>query len=447
MEHNNLNFAENRPISMMDPTNPVQIAAFGRDRSPHETGKIQFKPLQNRPNSIPTSPLETEGLEPGMATEILVSTSPDALIEEWQAFEQRHFGNQLQSLWCSAWYQSQINNPSRSPYILHGRDRDGDLLIVLALEQVRKGPLTYLVRPGNHHNGYYGGSFAPSLQQWISRGHGEEFWAMVFAKIGGIDALFIEGFSTDHFGINHPLSHLPKIEATHSAMRMQIETDWKAQYERSCNSKVRSNDRRCERRLQESGSLSYQVATDRETKLEFLRVMLKQKAQQFDALDISNPYQSPQVVHFYEQLLMQEDDDSHPAVFVSALHLDDEILAVNFGLIDGGILHGLITSMTVGATKRFAPGRLLLLKTNQALSDQNIKFHDFGIGEFIYKEAWCDQAIKRQHILTNLSARGLLFTSAVKLVESLRQFAENRPGLKKHLHAVRRRLNNRTAKD
>ena len=41
MEHNNLNFAENRPISMMDPTNPVQIAAFGRDRSPHETGKIQ----------------------------------------------------------------------------------------------------------------------------------------------------------------------------------------------------------------------------------------------------------------------------------------------------------------------------------------------------------------------------------------------------------------------
>ena len=164
-------------------------------------------------------------------------------------------------------------------------------------------------------------------------GDGRAFWKMVFAALENVDAVELEGFSLIRHDRNHPFAALPLTAAAHGSMQMAIQPDWQAQYQSMFDGKTRGNDRRVERRLHERGELKHRVASAESERLSLLETMLQQKAEQFDLLKITNPYQVPEIVAFYRNLIFHDSKHEVSSLYVSAMLLDERPLAVNFGIV------------------------------------------------------------------------------------------------------------------
>ncbi|MGI9366388.1 MAG: GNAT family N-acetyltransferase [Rhizobiaceae bacterium] len=376
--------------------------------------------------------------EPVTGLNLLVSieTDPEAIQQEWVNFENRLGVCHSVSCWSLAWYSARSHCDCASPYIVVGRSNAGELLFVLPLEMIHLRQLKVLMSPGAGQSTYFTGLFSQSIKNWMQEGKSDEFWSQVFEKIRQVDALFVDGFSRGKFGASDPLYHLPFINAAHTAMEMAITADWPKQYEQMFSKKARANDRRCERRLREIGTLNHKVSQELSERQFLLEAMFRQKSEQFASQRMKDPYHDPEIRSFYNQLVKLDAEQDESVLYISALYLDDDPIAINFGVLENGELQGLITSMTIGELKRFAPGRLLLAKTNAYLSDHGIFVHDFGMGEFAYKVEWCDRKIERQHVAQHFTKAGSAYLIVRRLKESIRSHLNDHPALKQMLKTI-----------
>lgn len=371
--------------------------------------------------------------------EVSVIKEPGSFEQNWLQFEQRLNAGHANSNWALAWYAAHRQQGGASAYILVGRNAQGEVRFVLPLELANVGPANVLLSPGAGHATYADGLFDHDILDLFHRGKGDQFWNTVFDSLDNIDAMALEGFSLRREGSVHPFAYLPLVGAAHGSMQMEIEPDWPNQYQSMFDSKARGNDRRVERRLKEQGLLDYRVATAMAERLHLLEIMLEQKAKQFELLQITNPYQSPEVVAFYRNLIIQDANHATTSLFISSVLLDEQPLAVNFGILNRDELQGLITSMTVGEHRRLSPGRLLMIKTNEHLSSIGVGQHDFGMGEFSYKTEWCDQDIDRHHVLVAFSMKGHAYVMAQRAKQSLKSTLNNHIALKRVLKRLRHR--------
>jgi len=89
-------------------------------------------------------------------------------------------------------------------------------------------------------------------------------------------------------------------------------------------------------------------------------------------------------------------------------------------MIQATEFHGLIMSMQEGPLARFSPGRILLHRTLQHLSQIGIRKIDFGVGEAGYKEEWVDAEITRHQVLAPLGLKGRVLVIGIKLASAIK---------------------------
>ena len=367
---------------------------------------------------------------------VTVHSAPNEIATDWQAFEQALTAGRAISTWCLAWYKAHTRTKRVSPFIVVGRNTSGDLEFVLPLEQRCLGPLKVLVAPGAGHTTYYAGVYSERVLDMFKNDEGTDFWEHVLNCIGKVDAILIEGFSVDKFGPHHPLALLPHTEAAHGSMRMDISSNWAAQYEKMITPKLKADDRRCAKRLSELGELKHYIARTRGQRHALLDVLLQQKATQFAAMNVVDPFKSDEIIAFYRELIDIDADQPETSLYFSALTLDGAPLAANFGLLEEGEMCGLITSMTDANERRFSPGRLLLGYTNNHLSDIGAKGHDFGMGMLPYKSVWCQRNIRRLHVQIGFSLIGKLYLWQKHSVQLLKNWLKTHDGVKRTLKRI-----------
>ncbi|MEP1206254.1 MAG: GNAT family N-acetyltransferase [Rhizobiaceae bacterium] len=378
--------------------------------------------------------LDFAGLEPEL--DIAVFDQPSAIEQDWLTMENDLGLGHVCSNWCLAWYQAHQDNVTISPFIIVGRNKQGGLEFLLPLELRHIGPMKVLVAPGAGHTTYYCGIYSQAILQLFRRGHGNGFWSRVLRNIGKIDALSIEGFSIDKFGPHHPLALLPQYPAAHSSMQMDISDDWAGQYEQRISPKLKADDRRCLKRLEELGEVDHVVAHTVEQRQQLLVHLLAQKASQFAAMNVVDPFRPEEVVEFYRNLIETDAGREESSLYISALTLNGVPLALNLGLLDDGECHGLITSMTDAQERRFSPGRLLLSRTNEYLSSIKIRTHDFGMGLLPYKSVWCHRELKRSHIQLSFSLMGRFYVWQQQSIQLFKTWLKAHAGIKRRLSAV-----------
>ena len=378
--------------------------------------------------------LDIAGLEPEL--DIAVINEPSAIEQEWLTLENDLGAGHACSNWCIAWYRAHQDIAHSTPFIVVGRSKQGGIEFLLPLEMRRIGPLKVLVAPGAGHTTYYSGLYSQSILQLFRRGHGNGFWSLVLRNIGTIDALSIEGFSIDKFGPLHPLASLPLYPAAHSSMQMDISGDWPVQYEQMISPKLKADDRRCLKRLEELGKVEHLVAHTVEQRQELLVHLLSQKSAQFEDMNVVDPFRPAEVAEFYRKLIETDAVQNETSLYISALTLNGIPLALNLGLLDDGECHGLITSMTNGQERRFSPGRLLLSRTNEYLSSIKIRTHDFGMGMLPYKSVWCHRELKRSHIQVSFSLTGRIYVLQQQSIQLLKAWLKSHASIKRKLSAV-----------
>ena len=346
---------------------------------------------------------------------ITVFSSPEEAEADWiflESFASVPFADRA---WSQTWYRGHADDPDVQPVLVGGRDQDGKPLFLLPLVCEWRGPFKVLAWAGATHSAYHCGLFTPECRRQVTSANAKAFWKKVFAKLKGYDALVAFGLPSFEIATNNPLSKLFMQECCSSSNRMLLQEDWDELYLAKTKSKSRNRDRRRERQLAECGTVHYNVAETSEERQKLLAALIAQKSERFEEQGVANFFEDSSIRAFYEEIIESENWDESRSVFLSAVEVDGEPIAVNLGIIQESTFHGMVLSMSGGEFERLSPGRILLVRTMEHLCRKGLKVLDFGVGADQYKDSWCDEAIDRANVLVPLNTKGQLYISGLKL--------------------------------
>jgi CelD/BcsL family acetyltransferase involved in cellulose biosynthesis len=181
----------------------------------------------------------------------------------------------------------------------------------------------------------------------------------------------------------------------------------------------RRTNRRYRRRLEERGKLTFEIAKTPEQFDTFLDALIRQKIRHHrETLTIAGFDQSGYrnfVTEMTHCLFMAS------TVHLSALKLDDTIIAAHWGYVVGTRFYYLIPSHEAGAWRRFAPGHLLTEQLFAWSFAQGIEVFDFGVGDEDYKFEHCDVVIPLHVTTISVTFKGVAYSVALNLTEKLRR--------------------------
>ncbi len=347
---------------------------------------------------------------------IATASRPEAVAAEWKQLEASAAVPFASYAWARAWYRSRQYDRDARPLIVLGRAVNGDPMFLLPLVRERRGPFTVLAWPGGKHAAYHGGLFSPECRALVTPQNARQFWDRVRAVLPPSDALAAYGLPAFEIERGNPLGYLPLFNSGCTAYRTALSPDWPTLYSARASAKMRSNDRRCERRLAEHGAVRFHVAQTQAERRRLLDSLIAQKSARFAQLGVPNFFEDPSILGFYQRLADCDDWQGAQSLYLSALELDDVPIAVNLGITQGTCFYGMVLSMAIGEAERFGPGRILLRRSMEHLCGEGFTHYDFGVGEDSYKHLWCEEAIERPDVLVAFNPKGWAFILGLKLL-------------------------------
>ena len=106
---------------------------------------------------------------------------------------------------------------------------------------------------------------------------------------------------------------------------------------------------------------------------------------------------------------------------LSCLSLNDEIIAIHWGIIYKSRFYYLLLSMKEENFKRYSPGRLLISSLIEYSIARKLKFFDFTLGDEMYKKSWSNrESLLYNHIHLN-SFNGFYLFLLIKFKLFLKQ--------------------------
>lgn len=350
--------------------------------------------------------------------QISVHTDPGSLKAEWLALEAHASDPFCGYAWCNAWYETMPRNQGQRPYIIAGRNAQGKLVLLLPLVLEKQMSIKVLSRPARDLAGDYGGILDPELRTNLGEQGLQQIWKSITKKLRGIHLLILNGVTQRP---SNALVHLPHLQASAPAFSLPLESDWEAQYDKLFNTKMKRNDRRSVKRIHEAGQVKYDRPLAPEDQQTLLAHLLEQKRRQIEAVGEDHHLSRPEVQAFYKKLPQAFAQSSAFDLALTGLSLNDEPIATSCGIMAKDSYFGLFMAMDAGPARKFSPGRLLLLEINRHLCEQGIKLHEFGNGEYKYKESWNCVRDERLTITAPTSMLGSLMAPiARRLLEKRR---------------------------
>jgi CelD/BcsL family acetyltransferase involved in cellulose biosynthesis len=102
------------------------------------------------------------------------------------------------------------------------------------------------------------------------------------------------------------------------------------------------------------------------------------------------------------------------SIHLSALKLDEQILAANWGFVFAGRFYGLMAGYD-RTWKRYAPGRLLSEYLIRWAAEEGLALLDFGVGDEPYKLSYCDVHWPLSDAMLPAKLKGQAFAWALNL--------------------------------
>jgi CelD/BcsL family acetyltransferase involved in cellulose biosynthesis len=174
-----------------------------------------------------------------------------------------------------------------------------------------------------------------------------------------------------------------------------------------------ADSRRRRRKLDKLGTVRIAIAETEGERERFLDAMMRMKRRKYIETKGHDAFDAPGTEAYYREATRKL--GASGPVQLSALTLDDRILAVHWGYISGDRFYHLMPAHEGGEWRAYAPGRLLNEWLLEWSIDRGLKFLDFGIGDEPYKFDYCDQHISLRDAFLPQTMTGQLFAAAQKL--------------------------------
>ena len=247
----------------------------------------------------------------------------------------------------------------------------------------------------------------------------ESLWGEVLSALPNFDILNLSKQIPELNSRENPFLNIyPSNEIMHSYQSV-FDNGW-SEFQAGIPKKVLADSVRQRKRLAEHGNLKFNFFDSDEQCPDLLEQLFSFKQQRYVQMGVKNFLESKDHQDFYSKLPLIL--DSKTKVHRSSLTLDDEVIALHWGVTYLKTFYYLMPAHNTGKWSKYSPGKLLLEDLLKWSHDNQFTIFDFTGGEEPYKKIWSNRSFLLYESTHAFSIRGkiyLYFLDAARAVKKI----------------------------
>jgi CelD/BcsL family acetyltransferase involved in cellulose biosynthesis len=288
------------------------------------------------------------------------------------------------------------------PFFVAILDREDHPLALLPLSIETHHEMRFLTFLSGYLSDYNAPILYPAVRNW----HNNEaslVWRSLLAVLPPFDIAIFDK-QPDRVGeLRNPLVHLgamPFPSSGHATTLLGTWDDFAA-----TRIPHYKDSQRQRRRLGELGQIKFEIARTIPQRDTFMAALIRQKTRRLLEMSVSTTKFNDAGNRNFLLEATRRFFLSGP-VHLSALKLDDTIIAAHWGYSTASRFYYLVPSYESGTWRRYSPGRLLLEHLLQWSFSEGIRVFDFGIGDEKYKGYYEDTLMPLHVIMLPVTEKG-----------------------------------------
>lgn len=369
---------------------------------------------------------------------IRVHTSFEQAEPRWRLAQEQCASYGFQAYdWMAAWYKNLGERQGWEVLLVELTDADDRTLMLLPLGRRRQ----YGLRIAGFLGGEVTDYNAPLLRSDFDVSAFAALWPLIVRLLGGVDVFRARRMPLHVEGVANPLAALAGMQHTEQAHVATLTSSFE-EFQKQRSAKVFADTRRQLRRLGELGAVQLLIDTSPPQRAQVVDAMARQKARRWHETGSRDLFAEDGYLSFYQDLAAQGLGGG--AVVVSALYVDEHLVATHWGIRYGKRFYWLMPGYEDGEWGRYSVGRILLDAVVRDCIAQGLALFDLTVGDEAYKQQWADHILPLYAGQQGHSLRGKL---AVMLDRTYRRLRERARANQTLRSLVRRLRGRRTAAD
>jgi CelD/BcsL family acetyltransferase involved in cellulose biosynthesis len=369
---------------------------------------------------------------------IRVHTSFEQAEPRWRAAQDDCACYGFQSYdWLATWYKTLGERQGWEVLLVELTDADDRTLMLLPLGRRRQ----YGLRIGGFLGGEVTDYNAPLLRADFDASAFAVLWPVIVRLLGGVDVFRARRMPLHVEGVANPVAVLAGMQHTEQAHVATLTASFE-EFQKQRSAKVFADTRRQLRRLGELGTVQLLTDTSGLQRAHVIEAMARQKARRWHETGSRDLFAEDGYLAFYQDLAAQGLGGG--AVVVSALYVDEHLVATHWGIRYGKRFYWLMPGYEDGEWGRYSVGRILLDAVVRDCIAQGLALFDLTVGDEAYKQQWADHILPLYAGQQGHSLRGKLAVTLDRTYRRLRERARANQALRT---LVRRLRGQRTAAD
>jgi len=216
-----------------------------------------------------------------------------------------------------------------------------------------------------------------------------KIWLAIKEKLENIDLIKLENQPLLIGNQLNPFIPLSKDSLITRAYCASLPKDWSDFIQIEPRKKITSDSLRQQKRLNNSGLLTINIVDNENEIKNILDELIKQKEFQYHQSGAFNIFSKTGYRKFYLDTCIELIPKG--IVQLSAIRIDQEIIACHWGLIYQNRYYFLMPSYRRDEWAKYSPGRILMEYLIKWAIENQIKEFDFTVGNEPYKKSWSTQ--------------------------------------------------------
>ncbi|GEP10511.1 GNAT family N-acetyltransferase [Methylobacterium gnaphalii] len=239
-------------------------------------------------------------------------------------------------------------------------------------------------------------------------------WQRIRSALPGFDVALLDKMPVEIGGQANPLMHLGAEAMPVSGHVMSLSG---SREELEARIPVSKRHQRYMRQLTKDQSVALEVAETAERARVFLDDMIENKTRKFHETRVPG-FEVPGKRAFYDEATRRLPNLA--PIHLSAVRAGETVVASHWGLIFGDRFYFLMTAYAGGEWRKYSPGRILNDELIRWCHANGYRWFDFGIGDEVYKDEYCDIVVPLHVAVIPVTLRGRLYVRSGAVLERLR---------------------------
>ena len=353
----------------------------------------------------------------------------------WRAAQQdcRAYGFQAFD-WLHTWQTQLGQRQGWQVCLFELSDAQDRTLLWLPLGLHRRRGMCELSFLGGEITDYNAPLIAPGFARELTPVAFAALWQAILKLAGRVDVVRFRRMPAHIEQLPNPFIGLAGMQPTEQAHAAMLPETY-AEFQKSRSAKMFADTRRQLRRLQETGAVRLVRDATGAERTEVINGMARQKARRWIETGGHDLFLQPGYLDFYQHLA--EHGLQGGAVQVSALYVDQHLVATHWGIRYDQRCYWLMPGYEDGEWRRYSVGRILMDAILQQCIEEQMRVFDLTVGDEAYKLQWADHTLALYAGEQGLSWRGKILLALEHAYANLRARARDNQQLRNLVRRLR----------